>query len=154
NRLAQPAVLELKVLQALDAENIIASLLAAAAAGTISDVTTARAWTGAEFKAIADKGSKAQKAYRGPGKEELLSGQRGRFICELIFWRFSQRTARRGPRAQCKLKRPVANTSALARMTWQTRCRYRRSSLFLPRRTHVIARLANGAQRAAVLRRE
>jgi hypothetical protein len=52
-----------------DAENIIASLLAAAAAGTISDVTTARAWTGAEFKAIADKASKAQKAYRVPGKK-------------------------------------------------------------------------------------
>jgi uncharacterized protein with GYD domain len=52
-----------------DAENIIASLLAAAAAGTISDVTTARAWTGAEFKAIADKGSKAAKAYRVPGKK-------------------------------------------------------------------------------------
>jgi len=42
----------------------IAALMAAAAAGTISDVTTARAWTGAEFKAIADKASKAQKAYR------------------------------------------------------------------------------------------
>ena len=47
-----------------DAESIIASLLAASAAGTISDVTTARAWTGAEFKAIADKASKAASAYR------------------------------------------------------------------------------------------
>jgi uncharacterized protein with GYD domain len=52
-----------------DAENIIAALMAAAAAGTISDMTTARAWTGAEFKAIADKGSKAAKAYRVPGKK-------------------------------------------------------------------------------------
>jgi hypothetical protein len=43
--------------------------MAAAAAGTISDVTTARAWTGAEFKAIADRASKAQKAYRAPGKK-------------------------------------------------------------------------------------
>jgi uncharacterized protein with GYD domain len=51
-----------------DAESIIASLLAASAAGTISDVTTARAWTGAEFKAIADKASKAASAYRVPGK--------------------------------------------------------------------------------------
>jgi hypothetical protein len=42
--------------------------MAASAAGTISDVTTARAWTGAEFKVIADKSSKAQKAYRVPGK--------------------------------------------------------------------------------------
>jgi hypothetical protein len=32
-------------------------------------VTTARAWTGAEFKAIADKGSKAARAYRVPGKK-------------------------------------------------------------------------------------
>jgi hypothetical protein len=52
-----------------DAENIIAALMAAAAAGTVSDVTTARAWTGGEFKAIADKASKAQKAYRVPGKK-------------------------------------------------------------------------------------
>jgi uncharacterized protein with GYD domain len=51
-----------------DAESIIASLLAASAAGAISDVTTARAWTGAEFKAIADKASKAASAYRVPGK--------------------------------------------------------------------------------------
>jgi uncharacterized protein with GYD domain len=51
-----------------DAESIIASLLAASAAGTISEVTTARAWTGAEFKAIADKASKAASAYRVPGK--------------------------------------------------------------------------------------
>ncbi|MGB7779120.1 MAG: GYD domain-containing protein, partial [Pseudolabrys sp.] len=32
-----------------EAESAIAALLAAAAAGTISDVTTSRAWTGAEF---------------------------------------------------------------------------------------------------------
>ena len=51
-----------------DAENIIAALMAAAAAGTISDVTTGRAWTAAEFKAIGDKASKAAKAYRPPGK--------------------------------------------------------------------------------------
>jgi len=42
--------------------------MVAAAAGTISDVTTARAWTGAEFKAIADKASKAASAYRVHGK--------------------------------------------------------------------------------------
>ena len=58
----------LLISEANDAENIIAALMAAAAAGTISDVTTARAWTGAEFKAVADKASKAQKAYRVPGK--------------------------------------------------------------------------------------
>jgi len=58
----------LLISEANDAESIIAALMAAAAAGSISDVTTARAWTGAEFKAVADKASKAQKAYRVPGK--------------------------------------------------------------------------------------
>ena len=58
----------LLISEANDAESIIAALMVAAAAGTISDVTTARAWTGAEFKAIADKASKAASAYRLPGK--------------------------------------------------------------------------------------
>ena len=58
----------LLISEANDAESIIAALMAAAAADSISDVTTARAWTGAEFKAVADKASKAQKAYRVPGK--------------------------------------------------------------------------------------
>ena len=58
----------LLISEAKDAESIIAALMAAAAAGTISDVTTARAWTGAEFKAVADKASKAASAYRVPGK--------------------------------------------------------------------------------------
>jgi len=60
----------LLISEANDAESIIAALMAAAAASTISDVTTARAWTGAEFKAIADKASKAASAYRGPGKSK------------------------------------------------------------------------------------
>src|SRR5262245_60425964 len=51
-----------------DAESIIASLMVASAAGSISDVTTSRAWTGSEFRTIADKASKAAKAYRTPGK--------------------------------------------------------------------------------------
>ena len=58
----------LLISEANDAESIIAALMAASAAGTISDVTTARAWTGAEFKAIADKAAKAASAYRVPGK--------------------------------------------------------------------------------------
>jgi uncharacterized protein with GYD domain len=58
----------LLISEANDAESIIAALMVAAAAGTISDVTTARAWTGAEFKAIADKASKAASAYRVHGK--------------------------------------------------------------------------------------
>ena len=56
------------VTEADDAESVIAAMLAAAAAGTISDISTARAWTGAEFKAVADKASKAAKAYKAPGK--------------------------------------------------------------------------------------
>ena len=51
-----------------DAESIIAGLLATAAAGSISDISTARAWTGKEFKAVAEKASKAAKSYRAPGK--------------------------------------------------------------------------------------
>ena len=51
-----------------DAEAGIAAMLGAAAAGTISDISTARAWTGAEFKAVAEKASKAGKAYRSPGE--------------------------------------------------------------------------------------
>ena len=53
--------------EADEAESIIAALLAAVASGTISDVKTARAWTGAEFKAIAEKASKAAREYRAPG---------------------------------------------------------------------------------------
>ena len=56
------------VSEANEAESIIAALLATAASGAISDVSTARAWTGAEFKAIAEKASKAASLYRPPGK--------------------------------------------------------------------------------------
>ncbi len=56
------------VAEADDPDSIIAGLMAAVAAGAISDVTTGRAWTGAEFKAIAEKASKAASAYRVPGK--------------------------------------------------------------------------------------
>jgi uncharacterized protein with GYD domain len=58
----------LLVSEANEAESIIAALLATVAAGAISDVSTARAWTGAEFKAIAEKASKAASLYRPPGK--------------------------------------------------------------------------------------
>jgi uncharacterized protein with GYD domain len=58
----------LLVTEADEAESVIAALMAAAAAGTISDITTSRAWTGKEFKAVADKASKAAKSYRPPGK--------------------------------------------------------------------------------------
>ena len=58
----------LLISEADEAEGIIAALMAAAAAGTISDVSTGRAWTGAEFKEIAERAAKAASAYRPPGK--------------------------------------------------------------------------------------
>ena len=58
----------LLISEANEAEAVIAALMAASAAGTISHVSTARAWTGAEFKAIMERASKASKAYRPPGK--------------------------------------------------------------------------------------
>ena len=58
----------LLVSEANEPESIIAALMAAAAAGTISEISTARAWTGKELKAIADKASKVAKAYRVLGK--------------------------------------------------------------------------------------
>ena len=57
------------VAEANEAETLIAAYLAASAAGTITDVSTQRAWTGAEFKAIAEKASKAASLYRAPGKK-------------------------------------------------------------------------------------
>jgi uncharacterized protein with GYD domain len=54
--------------EANESESIIAALLAVVASGAISNVTTARAWTGAEFKVVAEKASKAAGLYRAPGK--------------------------------------------------------------------------------------
>jgi uncharacterized protein with GYD domain len=56
------------VTEANEAESIVAALLATEAAGAISNVTTARAWTGAEFRAVAEKASKVSSLYRPPGK--------------------------------------------------------------------------------------
>lgn len=50
-----------------NAELLIAAVMTAAAAGMISDVSTNRAWTGAEFKAIGEKAKKA--SYRAPGSK-------------------------------------------------------------------------------------
>jgi uncharacterized protein with GYD domain len=51
-----------------DGESILAALMATAASGMVSDVTTCRAWTGAEFKAVAEKAAKLTGEYRPPGK--------------------------------------------------------------------------------------
>ena len=58
----------LLVAETNEAESLIAALLATAAAGMISDVTTSRAWTAGEFKVVAEKASKAASLYRPPGK--------------------------------------------------------------------------------------
>ena len=54
----------LLITEAEDAESVIAGLLAVEAAGMICDVTTSRAWTGSEFKAVADKASRVASQYR------------------------------------------------------------------------------------------
>ena len=56
------------IAEANEAETLIAAYLATAAAGAVSNLTTQRAWTGAEFKAVAQKASKAASHYRAPGK--------------------------------------------------------------------------------------
>src|SRR5262245_40810987 len=49
-------------------ESAIATGLAAAAAGMVGDMSTCQAWTGAEFKAVAEKAAAAAGSYRAPGK--------------------------------------------------------------------------------------
>ena len=54
----------LLISEADEAEGIIAALMAAASTGTVSNVSTGRAWTGAEFKSIMERASRAAVAYR------------------------------------------------------------------------------------------
>ena len=58
----------LLISEADEAEAVIAALMAASAAGTISHVSTVRAWTAAEFKGVAERAGKAARTYRPPGK--------------------------------------------------------------------------------------
>jgi len=58
----------LLISEADEPESIIAALLATVASGTICNVSTSRAWTGAEFKTVAERASKAVGNYRAPGK--------------------------------------------------------------------------------------
>jgi uncharacterized protein with GYD domain len=51
-----------------ESEDHIAGIMTAAAAGMISDMTTSRAWTAAEFKGIAEKAAKLASAYKAPGQ--------------------------------------------------------------------------------------
>jgi hypothetical protein len=43
-------------------------MVAAAVAGMICDISTSRAWTGAEFKDVAEKAASMGGNYRPPGK--------------------------------------------------------------------------------------
>jgi uncharacterized protein with GYD domain len=56
------------IVEAPDAESIVAGTMAAAAPGTITGMTTIRAWTAAEFKPVAEKAAKVASAYRAPGR--------------------------------------------------------------------------------------
>jgi uncharacterized protein with GYD domain len=58
----------LLISEANEAKAVIAALMAASGAGTISHVSTSRAWTAAEFKGIAERAAKAASGYRPPGK--------------------------------------------------------------------------------------
>jgi uncharacterized protein with GYD domain len=58
----------LLISEADEAEDVIGALMAVSAAGTISNVSTVRAWTAAEFKGVAERGAKVASAYRPPGK--------------------------------------------------------------------------------------
>ena len=53
---------------AKDGADAVAVSMAAAAAGTVSDLRTVRAWTAAEFMAICKKAGKLAGSYRAPGK--------------------------------------------------------------------------------------
>lgn len=54
--------------EASDGADAVAVALAAASAGTVSDIRTIRAWTSAEFVAIAEKAGKLTGSYHAPGK--------------------------------------------------------------------------------------
>ncbi len=57
----------LVIIEADDGEAVVVAGMAAAAAGTVSHVTTTRAWTTREFKKMAQKAGKAIGAYTPPG---------------------------------------------------------------------------------------
>jgi uncharacterized protein with GYD domain len=58
----------LLISEADDGESAVAAVMAAAAADTVTDVTTSRAWTSAEFKSVAEKAGAVMATYRAPGQ--------------------------------------------------------------------------------------
>ncbi len=55
------------IIEADDGEAAVVTGMAAAAAGTVSHITTTRAWTTKEFKAMAERAGKVIGAYKPPG---------------------------------------------------------------------------------------
>ena len=55
------------IAEAPDGSDAIAAGMAAAASGSLAKVETVRAWTPAEFKAIAQKAGRLAGAYKPPG---------------------------------------------------------------------------------------
>lgn len=56
------------IAEAKDGGDAVATSMAAAAGGAVSDIQTIRAWTSAEFVAIAEKAGKLAGTYKAPGK--------------------------------------------------------------------------------------
>lgn len=56
------------VTEANDGEDAVAMGMTAAASGAVSDLTTVRAWTSADFKKVAKKAASFAEAYTPPGK--------------------------------------------------------------------------------------
>lgn len=55
------------IVEAPDGEDAVVGSLAAAASGTVSHLTTSRAWTTKEFKKIAERAGGVIGAYKAPG---------------------------------------------------------------------------------------
>ncbi len=56
------------IAEAKDGSDAVAASMAAAASGVVSDIQTQRAWTSAEFVAIAEKAGKLAGSFSPPGK--------------------------------------------------------------------------------------
>ncbi len=57
----------LVIIEADDGESAVVAGMAAAAAGTVSHITTTRAWTTGEFKRMAERAGEVIGAYKPPG---------------------------------------------------------------------------------------
>ena len=55
------------IVEAPDGEDAVVSGMVAAAAGTVSKLTTVRAWTTREFKKMSERAKEVAGAYKAPG---------------------------------------------------------------------------------------